>query len=189
MAHDDLPPLLAGVYQHYRGPLYLVLGYAHDANQDGRTVVVYVGLELTPTAKPGARMSVRDVTDFFAIVDPVDGWVIPGATEPIQGQARRFTYLGPALGSEGLASRTPEGQPYEVGTAFDFAHRLRDPRFRQAMMAAGYISGVPISVASPESEDRVRRGLGPGRNLLAISDPDAEFGYRLEVVDVPMEGP
>lgn len=86
--------LLAGVYRHYKGPLYLVLGLAHDANADvlfhadevefakrdwqsgtmhqeaplgERTVVVYVGLQLDD-AKPGARLAVRSYDDFFTFV-------------------------------------------------------------------------------------------------------------------------
>lgn len=75
---DDLP---AGVYQHYKGPLYLVMGLAHDANAESfftsdeekwfptgeRTVVLYVGLELTDAHK-GARLAVRTYNDFFAYV-------------------------------------------------------------------------------------------------------------------------
>lgn len=79
----------AGVYRHYKGPLYLVLGLAHDANAeelarwdpdhyDGvhqrpqeslgeREVVVYVGLQLD-TAHTGARLAVRTAEDFFARV-------------------------------------------------------------------------------------------------------------------------
>lgn len=78
--------LKAGVYRHYKGPLYLVLGLAHDANAGDlystrswvarsseryplgeREVVVYVGLQ-TDEAHPGARLAVRTVDDFFAWV-------------------------------------------------------------------------------------------------------------------------
>lgn len=87
-------PLLTGIYRHYKGPLYLVLGYAHDANMtvcvrdtDGngdcpactadpespcrqpRTVVVYVGLELDE-AHHGARLAVRTASDFAALLHP-----------------------------------------------------------------------------------------------------------------------
>lgn len=80
----------AGIYRHYKGPLYLVLGLAHDANaeelhvyhgemkddQGGRgmwevlgerEVVVYVPLELVG-AHYGARMAVRTRQDFEAVV-------------------------------------------------------------------------------------------------------------------------
>lgn len=89
-----LPDLLAGVYRHYKGPLYLVLGYGRDANQDGRTVVVYVGLELTGSARPGARINVRDVDDFFAVVDPATG-TVPDVEDFFTDYPRRFTYVGP----------------------------------------------------------------------------------------------
>jgi hypothetical protein len=65
--NPNLPDLYAGIYRHYKGPLYLVLGYGHDANDSFRDVVVYVGLELDE-AKRGARLAVRSVEDFFAEV-------------------------------------------------------------------------------------------------------------------------
>lgn len=88
--------LRAGVYRHYKGPLYLVLGYAHDANQEGRTVVVYVGLQLDG-AKSGERIAVRTAEDFFAIVDPATGVAMDDwdGTGPMP--ARRFTYIGPTV--------------------------------------------------------------------------------------------
>ncbi len=67
----------SGVYQHYKGPLYQVLGVAHDANDSERIVVVYIGLELNPD-HTGPRLAVRTVEDFDAEVDGVP----------------RFTYLG-----------------------------------------------------------------------------------------------
>ncbi len=82
----ELPDLLAGVYRHWKGPLYLVLGYGGDANDDRRKLVVYVGLELTETARPGPRFRVRDVGDFFA-------WVQPDDEKP--DRVRRFSYVGP----------------------------------------------------------------------------------------------
>lgn len=93
-------PLLTGVYRHYKGPLYLVLGYAHDANvmvcvrdtnADGdcpacavdpespcrqpRTVVVYVGLQLDD-AHHGARLAVRTASDFRALLHPGPAWSV-----------------------------------------------------------------------------------------------------------------
>lgn len=91
-----LPDLPAGVYRHYKGPLYLLLGYGHDANDEARTVVVYVGLELDG-AKSGARLAVRTAEDFLAIVDPRTGEVkdfpYPSPDYPL-----RFTYIGPTVG-------------------------------------------------------------------------------------------
>lgn len=81
-----LPDLLAGVYRHYKGPLYLVLGMAHDANADelfahradvarsstvapsgDRIVVVYIGLQLDE-AHTGPRLAVRTLEDFMVEV-------------------------------------------------------------------------------------------------------------------------
>ncbi len=55
MALADLP---TGIYRHYKGPLYLVFGYGHDANQEGRITVEYVGLELNQ-AHTGPRLANR----------------------------------------------------------------------------------------------------------------------------------
>jgi hypothetical protein len=81
-----------GIYRHYKGPLYQVLGIAHDANADTlfdsddagvgtvgnhdvhyrrtrgramgeRTVVVYIPLQLDG-AHLGPRMAVRTLEDF-----------------------------------------------------------------------------------------------------------------------------
>jgi hypothetical protein len=65
MSADDV--LIAGVYRHYKGPLYLVMGLAHDANEDGRVAVLYVPLQLDD-AHPGPRLAVRTLEDFRAIV-------------------------------------------------------------------------------------------------------------------------
>jgi hypothetical protein len=74
--------LPAGVYRHYKGRLYLVLGLAHDANADElyvdpyddapeplgeRRVVVYIGLQLD-AAHEGPRLAVRTLEDFHQIV-------------------------------------------------------------------------------------------------------------------------
>lgn len=111
-----------GIYQHYKGPLYQVIGLAHDANAGElydfreantpeteteplgeRTVVVYFGLQLDG-AHLGPRLAVRTVEDFTA-------WVVPDlvgtrVTEPPlamrvnarrEGWVPRFEYLGPEL--------------------------------------------------------------------------------------------
>ena len=69
---------------------YLVLGLAHDANTDGRAVVVYVPLYDDP-ALSGPRLAVRSVGDFLAWVDPVTGAL---ADQGQPGAVRRFRYLG-----------------------------------------------------------------------------------------------
>jgi hypothetical protein len=83
---EDLPDLAAGIYRHYKGPLYQVFGYAHDANADvlhhedsfvqagyateplgERFVVVYMALQLDG-AHTGPRTAVRTASDFLADV-------------------------------------------------------------------------------------------------------------------------
>lgn len=83
----ELPDLPAGIYRHYKGHRYLVLGYGHDADYEGRQVVVYVGLELDD-ARPGPRLSVRTAESFLGPVE-VAGEIAP-----------RFAYEGPSWGSQ-----------------------------------------------------------------------------------------
>jgi hypothetical protein len=100
-----LPELAAGVYQHYKGPLYLVLGYGHDSNYEGRSVVVYVGLQLDG-AHTGARLAVRTVEDFHALVcrNPHCDRYGTGGERPDSGycslctrpHSARFEYVGPS---------------------------------------------------------------------------------------------
>jgi len=66
------PKFKAGVYRHYKGPLYLTLGLAHDSNYEDRTAVIYIGLYLDD-AKKGPRLAVRTYEDFYAWVDPKTG--------------------------------------------------------------------------------------------------------------------
>ena len=73
----SLPELQAGVWRHWKGRDYLVLGLGHDADQEGRTVVVYVPLYEVS----GPRLAVRTVEEFL-------GEAAPGAP--------RFRYVGPA---------------------------------------------------------------------------------------------
>lgn len=72
-----LPDLRAGVWRHWKGRDYLVLGLGHDADHAGRTVVVYVPLYDVP----GPRLAVRTLEEFV-------GEASPGVA--------RFTYRGPA---------------------------------------------------------------------------------------------
>ena len=67
MNGEDLPPLESGVYRHYKGHPYLVLGYGEDSNQEGRWLVIYVGLDLDG-ARPGPRIKARTASEFL-------GWV------------------------------------------------------------------------------------------------------------------
>lgn len=111
--------LKAGIYQHYKGPLYLVLGLAHDSNADTvgdrsevtsgggaaalssrvvpfeeRIVVVYVALNID---KSGPPMAVRTLDNFLAWVCTEKDHRHYGE-EPedfeVCGAVRRFAYIG-----------------------------------------------------------------------------------------------
>lgn len=118
-----LPDLPSGVYRHYKGPLYFVFGYGHDANADRlvnvsdiykedrivldtkvslpvlgqRAVVVYMALELN-RAHTGPRLAIRTAEDFFAVVCPECGkeWECGVQHENlIVEPIPRFEYLSP----------------------------------------------------------------------------------------------
>lgn len=75
-----------GTYRHWKGPQYLVLGLAHDANDETRTAVVY--LPLYPV--DGPPFAVRTLADFTAWVDPATG---RAAGPDTPGAVRRFAPL------------------------------------------------------------------------------------------------
>lgn len=115
--------MIAGIYRHYKGHHYLVLGLAHDANADDlyvgdeahgvggagdpprplgeREVVVYVPLELHG-AQTGARMAVRTLEDWQAVV--CAHLMCPRYGEPVgphpdpcvlgRHAVRRFVFVG-----------------------------------------------------------------------------------------------
>lgn len=103
--------ILAGVYKHYKGPLYQVIGYSHNASDDNNVQVLYIGLELD-SAKVGPRFATRNWHEFFETVCTVhDG--MPAYCEEHEEIVRverldkrencdylkhwveRFTYMGP----------------------------------------------------------------------------------------------
>lgn len=90
---NKYPEFKAGIYKHYKGPLYLVLGLAHDANYESRAAIIYIGLELNQ-AKAGPRLAVRTYKDFYAWVDYKSG-------KPINSKSKkavpRFKYIGQVL--------------------------------------------------------------------------------------------
>lgn len=89
-ARGVTPDVPAGVYRHYKADRhYLVLGRGHDANDEARTVVVYVPLYVD-AAEPGPRLAVRTVEDFLAWVDPATRSTVEEGTP---GAVRRFTYM------------------------------------------------------------------------------------------------
>lgn len=109
----DLPVLRAGIWRHYTNHLYLVLGYAHDSTNGvvDRTVVVYVGLDLDG-AQHGERMLVREVDEFFDIVDPRTGELVDDVSALDGGDpapVERFTYVGPTVPAADLSGRTDRG--------------------------------------------------------------------------------
>lgn len=77
------PQVLTGVYRHYKGGYYLILGLAHSAH-DHDVYVVYVPLY----AHPGAPMAVREVNDFLSIV------------QSDTGPVPRFRYCGQEVTGE-----------------------------------------------------------------------------------------
>lgn len=90
---EQYPKFRAGIYRHYKGPLYLVIGLGHDANYEFRATVIYIGLELD-NAKTGPRMAVRTYEDFYALVDPNTGKAANAVTESAKP---RFEYIGQTL--------------------------------------------------------------------------------------------
>lgn len=103
--------LQLGIYRHYKGPLYQVIGIAHDANIPGRQVVVYMPLQLDG-AHLGPRMAVRTIDHetmqvehgqlaeddtFFDVVEVT----LPISDRP-NARQERFTYLGQELTAEML---------------------------------------------------------------------------------------
>jgi len=75
---------MTGIYQHYKGGFYQVLGVAGDATNEGsieepnpetRLMVVYISL--TGINLPGPRMRVRDIDEFNGWVKWPDGFHKP----------------------------------------------------------------------------------------------------------------
>ncbi len=103
---SDLPDLPAGIYRHYKGPLYQTLGYGHDANYEPRNTVVYIGLYLDD-ARPGPRLSTRTAISSDPAVDAWWDFVHVDRTKcshgtPTKGRCPadiavkpRFEYIGP----------------------------------------------------------------------------------------------
>lgn len=75
------PPaeLSCGIYEHYKGGRYLVIGLARD-DRDETLLVVYVRLY----ERFGVPMTARPLHDFLATVESADGNV------------PRFRYVGPS---------------------------------------------------------------------------------------------
>jgi hypothetical protein len=113
----------AGVYRHYKDHLYEVMCLTHDANDEQRICVFYIGLELDKVNE-GPRHAVRTYQDFY-------GWINLASKEEVTsaewahkslaaqahaqeaGFIRRFTYLGPVFEANMLEGAPPngDGQP------------------------------------------------------------------------------
>ena len=102
---EALPELPTGVYRHYKNHYYLVFGYGHDANVDGRVVVQYIGLELTD-AHLVPRLSSRTAASNDPIEDAWWDFVHMDGTKCVhhsgdgccsdnQRTFPRFEYVGP----------------------------------------------------------------------------------------------
>jgi len=87
---DQYSKFKAGIYRHYKGPLYLVLGLAHDSNDESRTAVVYIALQLD-AAKAGPRLAIRTYEDFYTYINPKNG---EKAAKSSPGAKPRFKYIG-----------------------------------------------------------------------------------------------
>lgn len=100
---SQLPTLRAGVYRHFKGHYYQVLGYAEDADDTQtnhevrpRVVVVYVALYVQPE-RLGPRLYVRSAADFFVQVCSYSGKPPAECSghDCASSLVDRFTYLAP----------------------------------------------------------------------------------------------
>jgi hypothetical protein len=86
----DLPGLSAGVYQHYKGKYYQVLGYAQHT-ETNEIFVCYIPLYIDgEDGKPltGPRIRVTPISRFFSVLES-GVWS--------QRKTPRFTYRGPEV--------------------------------------------------------------------------------------------
>lgn len=128
-----------GIYRHYKGGYYQVLGVALDSNadelfsqdkytgeyyaEDGRLVVVYSSLYLAA----GPRLAVRTVEDWNARLHLVTMDICPD-TEHCSYRFPRFRFVGHDGDPEKL-HRINTGQPSELEFA-QWAERRTDERLR-----------------------------------------------------------
>jgi hypothetical protein len=82
---DGIPELRCGVYQHYKGGFYLLIGIGQHT-EDESIHVVYV--PLTGAHQPGPRLRIRPIYDF------IDSVKVKGVPVP------RFEYVGYEVQSE-----------------------------------------------------------------------------------------
>lgn len=108
LLNSGLEEFKPGVYLHYKGRLYEADHLMHDANDESRIGVHYIGLELAESHE-GPRYAIRTWEDW-------NGWVHKdGSTCPrykdgacLDGEAQitpRFRYLGPFYQAAMLAEK------------------------------------------------------------------------------------
>lgn len=89
-----------GVYLHYKKHLYEADHLVHNASEDNRIEVHYIGLELD-NAKDGPRHATREFSEFFTDAVHEDrskcehGDGEAGYCKAQKKIAKRFCYLGP----------------------------------------------------------------------------------------------
>lgn len=95
MAHDD-DGLRVGVYRHYLGDHYLVIGVARDASceEDERLLVIYSRLYV----RDGVPLNARPIEEFLSVVDGPDGRV------------PRFSWIGYADSATRVMPESPEAK-------------------------------------------------------------------------------
>lgn len=84
---DPIPAVESGIWRHYKGGHYQVLGIAAHSETD-ELMVVYVSLD--GINLPGPRMRVRPLSMWF-------DRVMPPVPNSINSSVSRFTYIGPEL--------------------------------------------------------------------------------------------
>jgi hypothetical protein len=143
-----------GIYRHYKGGLYQVLGIGHDANADEltvanstaywdednmrsiplgeRTVVVYLPLQLN-AAHLGPRLAVRTLESAS-----MDAWEDSVWVYSAQGSDRklmaRFTYLGPELTKQMLDADPSPAEP-ELSQAQRYALQAAETAVKLSQMS------------------------------------------------------
>jgi hypothetical protein len=86
----EMQEVRSGIWQHYKGKRYLVLGVARHT-ETNEEVVVYVPLYEHPNG--GRPLQVRPVSMWYAWIDPKTGENVDIGQPGVQ----RFTHFGPEL--------------------------------------------------------------------------------------------
>jgi len=93
----DLRKFRPGIYIHYKGHLYEAMHLSHNASEDGRIEIAYIGLQLDE-AHEGPRHATREFREFlFDIVHFDDGSICTHDPRECATARERFRYLGPTF--------------------------------------------------------------------------------------------